>query len=587
MNLYRSIGGWFQDEAGRSDCKRCVNGTYVNPRRAPGKMAQDCRVCPTGTNTSLHAGHRACRCLEGHYRLDRFGPCYACNATSPGLRCVHESASIKEGFWWSWAETEKMMEERYVQYTRYLTFDNISYPNVSVTYNGSLPKVYKCPLESSCKGGISSEEMCAAGYDGPLCAVCKSGYYNWFNTCQSCSQKWRIALQLAVTILIFLLLLFVFYWLDRFHSRHKRATTLLLDRIAAKAKIIVGLVQVMSDVISALSYIPWPDALLQVGSKLKVFGMNLVEFTNLSCLSEKLRMSAIVKPIFSVGLQTVLIVSILSYYTLRHRLIPKLLPRFSVGRKQLSLARRSCFRNSWWLLFLCYPTTAAYVIATLPYRDMTCIELCQYEGEKHCQWKLRTDLAVECDYNQHRLVLWIFCWSLVTYVIALPLLAAWALFKRHRLKQCVSRLHADELHFEESMTASREAKDDLMDSLQFLDENYQARFWYWELTEVVRKLLLTCGVQYFGNSSLSGVAIAAIIANLFLMLHAQFKPIKRRSEHWMQLISLLIVSSNLMMGTLIALQEANSSEESRTTDYVVFSVIVLLVNASFVLYLTG
>jgi hypothetical protein len=129
-------------------------------------------------------------------------------------------------------------------------------------------------------------------------------------------------------------------------------------------------------------------------------------------------------------------------------------------------------------------------------------------------------------------------------------------------------------------------KTDILESLTFLDENYKKSYWYWELTEILRKFLLTCGVEYYGSGSLSGVAIAALIANLFLLLHAQFKPIKRKSEHWLQLVSLLVVSLNLMMATLVALQQATSTDDSKSsTDRTTFAIILFIVNGFFLLFI--
>ena len=132
--------------------------------------------------------------------------------------------------------------------------------------------------------------------------------------------------------------------------------------------------------------------------------------------------------------------------------------------------------------------------------------------------------------------------------------------------------------------------EDLLKSLEFLDENYETKFWYWELLEIVRKLLLTCGLTYFGSGSLSGVAIASLIANLFMLLHAQFEPIKRKSEHSLQLLSLLVISLSLMLGTLIALEQATPNDaitSDNATDRRVFSIIVLLVHGVFLTYLLG
>ena len=468
-----------------------------------------------------------------------------------------------------------------------------SYPRHTVTFNESLPLVSKCLLASSCKGGISGDDMCDEGYMGPLCGVCKTNYSLWFGSCQPCPPLWRTLLQLMGTLLFLFLLMALLYWSDRQQSATNRAAT-VIDLIAAKIKIVIGFVQVMSGVIAALLYIPWPAAMLDVGSKLKMIGLNVIEVANPSCLSDSLRVSGLMKPIVSFTAQLLAAGFIFSYYQIRYRILPKLSRKFVTDNQRLSRARKSCFRNSWWLLFLSYPSTTAQVMATVPYRSWTCIELCQDEQKTDCEWRLKADMNIVCDYGgtYSPKITWIVCWSIAVYVITLPCLVLWGLLVRHRKQSSPQNDGETNGQLEpllvESASRHVSVKTELLESLTFLDENYQSRFWYWELTEMLRKFLLTCGVEYYGSSSLSGVAIAALIANVFLVLHAQFKPIKRKSEHWLQLISLLVVSLNLMMATLIALQQATSTSDSEELrDRTAFSVIVIIVNTFFLLYLLG
>ena len=561
--------------------------------RLRANSAANCTVCPTGTDTYRHAGFRACHCLQGYYRLHRFGLCKACNVTSPGLECVDDFATVKRGYWWRLPQSDGSAA-RYAAFTENMGVYGDSYPRRSVEFNGSLPLVSKCPLPNSCKGGIAGDEMCEEGYTGPLCAVCNSNYSSWFGSCQPCPPLWRSLLQLAGTLLLLFLLMALLYWSDRQQSDKKRAAT-VMDLVAAKIKIVIGFVQVMSGVIAALLYIPWPAALLVVGSKLKMIGLNVMEAANPSCFSDTLRVSGLMKPIVSFTGQLLAVVFTFSYYQIRYRFLPKLSRKFATDNKLLSRARRSCFRNCWWLLFLSYPSTTAQVMATMPYRPWTCIELCQYEKQVNCEWRLKADMSIVCDYSGSFSpnITWIVCWCIGIYVISLPCLVLWGLLVRHRKQTCSQ--HEETVHdgpleplLVESASREGSVKTELLDSLTFLDENYQSRFWYWELTEILRKFLLTCGVEYYGSSSLSGVAIAALISNIFLLLHAQFKPIKRKSEHWLQLVSLLVVSLNLMMATLIALQQATSTTDSESLhDRTVFSVIVIIVNGFFCLYLIG
>ena len=41
-------GGFYQDEMGQVDCKRCSIGTFVSEQRRPGTKATDCVACPYG-----------------------------------------------------------------------------------------------------------------------------------------------------------------------------------------------------------------------------------------------------------------------------------------------------------------------------------------------------------------------------------------------------------------------------------------------------------------------------------------------------------------------------------------------------------
>ncbi|XP_022104873.1 slit homolog 1 protein-like [Acanthaster planci] len=100
-------GGFYQSKtgqiAGKShsiNCQKCNDGTYVTPAAHPGISPADCVVCPTGTKKNLHAGFRACSCVDNYYRKDRFGECYPCPAE--GLNCTGEYQHLLPGFWWTW-----------------------------------------------------------------------------------------------------------------------------------------------------------------------------------------------------------------------------------------------------------------------------------------------------------------------------------------------------------------------------------------------------------------------------------------------------------------------------------------------------
>ena len=539
----------------------------------------------------MHAAFRACPCLDGFYRLDRFGPCIACNATSEGILCRNDSAIVKNGYWWSWQHSNSTnKQEQYAKFIEEIQFYNDSYSNESVSFRGDLPIVYRCPLEKSCKGGVTDRGMCSEGYAGPLCSLCDNGYYYWPSECVRCPPIWRTVVQLVCVVLLLILFMFVLYKLEKLAMKGRRTAATVVDQMAAKVKIIVGFVQVMAGVVSALRYIPWPSLLLVAGSWLKSIELNVIEMASPSCISSRLRLNALQKTVVNLAVQFVLLLLVFVYYSMRYRLVPCCWPRLRCDDRTRSLARKSCMRNSWWILFLCYPSASAQIMATIPYKVWTCHQICHYRGQQDCPWYLKVDMSIQCDYSagEHK-VLYVICWSMSVYVLVLPLLLLWGLFKRHRMTKDHQVCITNDDDFVILCDRRSSSKDDLLKSLDFLDENYERKFWFWESLEIARKFLLTCGIEYFGGSSLSGVAIAAMIANVFLVLHAHFKPIKRKSEQLLQLLSLMVISLSLMLATLIALQEATAKISASVDEYDrrVFSVVVMLVNGLFALCILG
>lgn len=87
--------------------------------------------------------------------------------------------------------------------------------------------------------------------------------------------------------------------------------------------------------------------------------------------------------------------------------------------------------------------------------------------------------------------------------------------------------------------------------MSFLYENYNDDAWYWELVEVIRKLVLTCGIILIGRESRAYVGLASICSGLFAIVYAFRKPIKDEFEDKLQLTSLLVIFLNLGIGVIL------------------------------------
>ncbi|XP_071852308.1 uncharacterized protein [Apostichopus japonicus] len=99
-------GGYYQDDIAKVsnipnkvECKECNAGTYVP--FGEGVSSDDCIVCPEGTNKTIHAGFRACFCMDGYARTDRFNVCQICE--NDVLDCYGKDyKTLRKGYFWNW-----------------------------------------------------------------------------------------------------------------------------------------------------------------------------------------------------------------------------------------------------------------------------------------------------------------------------------------------------------------------------------------------------------------------------------------------------------------------------------------------------
>ena len=125
---------------------------------------------------------------------------------------------------------------------------------------------------------------------------------------------------------------------------------------------------------------------------------------------------------------------------------------------------------------------------------------------------------------------------------------------------------------------------DLMFSLSLFYENYKKRFWFWEVIEMYRKLVLMTGLALIGSQSRSQIGIGVLLAGGFSMLHAAYQPIADKFENALQAIALLVIFFDLTLGVMLKISDADipvdvSTKNDATGVGVLFVVVNCLVIA--------
>ena len=415
----------------------------------------------TGTDPLSFAGYRACKCLKGYHRTDRFGGCKLCE---DGLRCDNDSiVTLNDGYWWKWRnETYKLL---YKNFTTSLV--NITYsPNKSIdssifnhTFNKfphPVPKSYKCPREESCKVKGGHDSLCATGYQGPLCAVCSPGYYKQLQTCQLCpTKKWMIV-QLSIMAAVAVIVLAVIIWTSKRKSKKKEGRS-SVDIILCRLKIVIGFYQVTNGVLETFSFIKWPGALDVIGKYSEILQMNVFQVAPIHCLLPNVKMNAFGNLFAILGMNAAaILVAALAYKLRKLFLLRSTLNKVEKERK-VGQTKEVIYRNLFFFLFVTYLSTCSKTAQVVP---LSCRKLCLDEEDKTCDEYLRADYSMNCNGQEYnRSVNVAYC--SVFYILFLPTASLIVLWRQRRvLRGNVNNAEDEALENQEQATGNETRAED-------------------------------------------------------------------------------------------------------------------------------
>ncbi|XP_044176692.1 putative leucine-rich repeat-containing protein DDB_G0281931 [Acropora millepora] len=543
-----SRGGFYQDEMGQAECKKCSPGTYVSVDRQPGSKASDCRACPYGTLSNETAGHRACKCLHGFYRMDRFGPCTPCPAH--GLVCVNDTAVLAPNYYWQWIN--KSNQDLYRKFLANIHHFKSHYNDQFSRFPFLLPKPLRCPFASSCKGGIDSE--CYERYQGTLCASCKNGFYFRFNSCLKCPSLGNSIVSSVLVVALFVLVFLMVLWGDSKKAENNRTVA---DVIMSCFKIVIGFYQVISGIFSALTRVRWPVTLISMEKYLKLMEGNIFQFAPLSCIHSRLRMDPFSIFVVTLAVNSSVISLIFIYLFLKRRHIRK---RRSLSEREKlcaeSCLKRSCYRNIFLFLMASYPMTSKIIIQILPLPG-ACVQQCFTDEPSNCISLLKADYSIRCFTKLHK-VYWPIGATFSLYPVAFPLLILVLLYKFRN---------------------SQEDKE-VAFGLRVFFENYKKEFWFWEVPEMYRKLILISLINLLESESSSQIAVTMLTVSAFGIAYTFFRPMKEKFEDRLHTFVLWVIFFDVCLGGVYTTFEA--THEQKENDSLFVNILFVVLN-SFVL----
>ncbi|XP_078356237.1 putative leucine-rich repeat-containing protein DDB_G0281931 [Oculina patagonica] len=422
----------------------------------------------------------------------------------------------------------------------------------------SLPKPLKCPHAGSCKGGIDSE--CQEGYKGTLCATCTNGFYLRFNNCLKCPRLTITVISSVLVIIFFVAVFLMVLWGDSKHTENDRT---IADIIMSCFKIVIGFYQVIAGIFTALARVQWPVALVSMEKYLKLFEGNILQFAPLSCIHSRLRLDHFMKFLVVIALNVSVVCLILLYLFLKKRYIKNKMNRpNSEKRRAVSSLKKSCYRNIFLFLLACYPTTSKTIIQTLPLPG-ACVETCFTDDKNHqCDSLLRADYSIKCFTPRHNMY-WPIAAAFAVYPVGFPLLVLFLVYKYRESQE----------------------EEEIAFGLRVFFENYKAKFWFWEITEMYRKLVLISLVFLFGSESLSQIGFTMATVSAFGVAYTFFRPIKGKFEDRLQTFVLWIIFFDVCLGAIYT--NCGIIQGQKENDSIFINVLFVTLNTSVLLFAIG
>lgn len=407
----------FYEAASGADCVPCADGFY---QFAYGQ--QLCLPCPESQDTAGRVGSTstdACVCRPGFYptldtSVDESASEFRCDPCPQGLLCDGGGSSrVQAGYWRA--------------------------------EDGTAP-IACLPGSAGCRGGSYGDDVCAEGYEGPLCEVCAPKYAKIAGRCEKCgSELLNVFIVLVIVVMAGAACAVIVKSTAEDSTEGRRLSTI--------SKIFVNFMQHLYYVGRlAAGWGPMSARLLSVASFSSISG----EFFPINC-----SLSVNFYQAMALTMAMPPLISVVVYGGVR------------LGETFRVIREKTAARAVLIVLYMMHPAIALDVFSSLNCRAV--------EGTGTAY--VRDNMAIDCGsgtYRTYAICAGIFC---VVYIFGAP-----ALFLRYFF----SRKEA----VQSEMAAGRGADRHTITS--FFTVGFSIKCYYWEVVVMARKLAIVAAAAAFG-----------------------------------------------------------------------------------------
>jgi predicted outer membrane repeat protein len=415
--------------------------------------------------------------------------------------------------------------------------------------------IYKCPLNdpkkigpagtspvNSCLGGYETPTKCLYGYKGPLCAQCIDGWSNTGTYCVDCSNVGMNGDMIALLLLVCVATLvgaklFMDNFLNAGDIKGTKALKIMMKKkkMYARTKAILGQVKILvayfQVIISFLDVgVPFPDVFQGLFMSFSFLNIDPVKNMRGVCIGNfDFYQTFLWNSFMPIAVAAVLAV---------HYFVTKPRDNAQAARKHSAF-----YWNSFcMLLFLIFPGTSKVVVSMFHCKQL------QYSDSEVKEY-LYADFNVQCWEGSHNMYAALAAVMVMLYPIGIPVFFIMSLYPHSRVTADGTALKS--ARQEEPDAQSALVKDPVIsEQFGFLYARFKPDFWWYETSELVRKLAVGT-LSMFIMPGTATQTVFAIGFNTYFMCQLLICwPFKAYDDNMLMTISLAATSITLF-GALI------------------------------------
>jgi len=130
-----------------------------------------------------------------------------------------------------------------------------------------------------------------------------------------------------------------------------------------------------------------------------------------------------------------------------------------------------------------------------------------------------------------------------------------------------------------------DADEEIAFGLKVFFENYKDTFWFWEVIEMYRKLILISLIFLFDSESISQIGLTILTVSVFGVAYTFFRPIKGKFEDRLQTFVLWVIFFDVCLGAMYTTCDVTQGQKGN--DSLLVNIFFVVLNSSVLVVALG